>query len=151
LVAALDRQHPRDLFDIKILLENEGFTPELMDLFVVYLTSSGRPIAELLAPNTIPLQAVFEQQFIGMSLQPVTVTELEKTRQQMLESITMHMTDEQKAFLISFKEGEPEWGRLAYPQTEELPAVRWKLQNIRKLKGRQKAEALAKLRSVLFG
>ena len=26
ICAALDRQHPRDLFDVKLLLENEGFT-----------------------------------------------------------------------------------------------------------------------------
>ncbi len=29
ICAALDRQHPRDLFDIKVLLENEGVTPEI--------------------------------------------------------------------------------------------------------------------------
>ncbi len=29
ICAALDRQHPRDFFDIKILLENEGITPEI--------------------------------------------------------------------------------------------------------------------------
>lgn len=151
LVAALDRQHPRDLFDVKILLDNEGIAPELVDLFVVYLVSSSRPISELLAPNIIPLQTVFEQQFGGMPLQTVTVAELEEARRQMLESIAVGLTDEHKAFLVSFKEGEPEWDRLIYPQAEELPAVRWKLQNVRKLKGKQKAEACAKLQSVLFG
>lgn len=151
LVAALDRQHPRDLFDIKILLENEGFSPELVDLFVIYLLGSSRPISELLAPNMISLQPVFDRQFSRMSLQVVTVAELEQTRQQMLEGIAAHLTDEHKAFLISFKEGEPEWGHLAYPQAEALPAIRWKLQNVRKLKAKKKAEALAKLRTVLFG
>ena len=151
LIAALDRQHPRDLFDIKILLESEGFSQELVDLFVIYLLGSSRPISELLAPNMIPLQPVFDQQFSGMSLQAVAVAELEQARRQMLEGITAHLTDEHKVFLISFKEGEPEWGRLAYPQAEALPAVRWKLQNVRKLKARKKAEALAKLRAVLFG
>ncbi len=80
LVAALDRQHPRDLFDIKILLENEGFSPELVDLFVVYLLGSSRPISELLAPNMISLQPVFDRQFSGISLRSVTVAELEQAR-----------------------------------------------------------------------
>lgn len=151
MVAALDRQHPRDLFDVKILLDNEGLTSELMDLFVIYLLVSSRPIAELLAPNLIPLQPVFDQQFSGMSVQIVTVAELEEARKQMLKRITAQLTDEHKAFLVSFKEGEPEWERLVYPQAQELPAVRWKLQNVRKLKAKQKADALTKLRAVLFG
>ena len=40
LCAALDRQHPRDLFDVKFLLENEGINSELIDVFIIYLLSS---------------------------------------------------------------------------------------------------------------
>jgi len=29
ICAALDRQHPRDLFDIKMLLDNEGITDKI--------------------------------------------------------------------------------------------------------------------------
>jgi hypothetical protein len=29
LCAALDRQHPRDLFDVGLLLRNEGITPAI--------------------------------------------------------------------------------------------------------------------------
>ena len=149
LVAALDRQHPRDLFDVKMLLENEGFSPALMDLFIVYLVSSNRPIAELLAPNLQPLQPVFDQQFLGMSLHPVTVDELDSVRQTMIETIGRMMTAEHKAFLLSFKSGEPEWGRIKHTQAQELPAVRWKLQNIRKLNGERREAALARLADVL--
>ncbi len=35
LCAALDRQHPRDLFDVKFLLENEGLTDDLKKTFLV--------------------------------------------------------------------------------------------------------------------
>lgn len=68
LVAALDRQHPRDLFDVMQLLAEEGITPGLMDCFVIYLVNSNRPISELLTPNPLPLQPVFDQQFRGMTL-----------------------------------------------------------------------------------
>ena len=45
LHAALDRQHPRDLFDVKLLYENEGLTEDLFRVFMVYVASSGSPDA----------------------------------------------------------------------------------------------------------
>lgn len=51
LCAAPDRQHPRDLFDVKLLLENEGITDQIRKAFVVYLASHNRPIHELLNPT----------------------------------------------------------------------------------------------------
>lgn len=149
LVAALDRQHPRDLFDVMMLLDDEGISPELMDLFVVYLISSNRPIAELLAPNPQPLQPVFDQQFQGMSIQAVTVEQLEQTRKAMIDAIRHQLTDDHKDFLLSFKSGEPEWRLLKHDHAQELPAVRWKLQNVRRLGGAQRETALKRLEKVL--
>ena len=63
ICAALDRQHPRDLFDIKILLENEGISKELRKAFVVYLVCNNRPIVELLEPNLLDISDVFETDF----------------------------------------------------------------------------------------
>ncbi len=51
ICAALDRQHPRDLFDVKFLLDNEGFTEDFRKTFLVYLISHHRPMSELLQPN----------------------------------------------------------------------------------------------------
>lgn len=39
LVAALHRQHPRDLFDVRGLLSNEGIDAPLRTAFIVYLIS----------------------------------------------------------------------------------------------------------------
>lgn len=50
ICAALDRQHPRDLFDTKYLLENEGFTDNIKKGFLLLLLSSKRPINEMLNP-----------------------------------------------------------------------------------------------------
>src|SRR5437868_140536 len=47
IVAALDRTHPRDLFDIHDLLSHEGI---LRKAFIVYLLSHHRPMAEVLVP-----------------------------------------------------------------------------------------------------
>jgi predicted nucleotidyltransferase component of viral defense system len=59
LHAALDRQHPRDLFDVKLLYEHEGITDDLFRAFLVYVASSNRPPHELLNPNLSPLDDVF--------------------------------------------------------------------------------------------
>ncbi len=51
ICAALDRQHPRDLFDIKLLSEARGLNEEVSQAFVIYLASHNRPMSELLSPN----------------------------------------------------------------------------------------------------
>jgi len=151
LCAALDRQHPRDLFDVRLLLENEGMEAGLLEVFVVYLLSSDRPLSELLAPNRQPLAATFENEFIGMTLIPVTLAELEQTRETMIGLIRERLTDRQRQFLLSFKQGEPDWALLNLPGIEDLPAMQWKLLNIRRMAPAKRAQALERLREVLLG
>ena len=64
ICAALDRQHPRDLFDIKFLYDNEGLTPELRKTFLVYLISHHRPIAEVLDPPRKDIKGIYENEWI---------------------------------------------------------------------------------------
>ena len=149
LCAALDRQHPRDLFDVRLLLENEGIEAGLLEVFVVYLLSGDRPLAELLAPNRQPLAATFENEFLGMTLIPVTLAELEQTRETMIGLIQERLTVQQRQFLLSFKQGEPEWALLNLPGIENLPAVQWKLLNIRRMTPAKRAKAFDRLREVL--
>lgn len=151
LCAALDRQHPRDLFDVKLLLENEGVTDDLMQVFIVYLISSNRPLAEMLAPQFQPLEKSFETQFKGMTLQSVGIAELENTRRALVKLIRERLTDAQRSFLLSFKKGMPEWSLLPLPGVAQLPAVQWKLANIGRMRKRKHAAAVEKLNHVLFG
>lgn len=149
LCAALDRQHPRDLFDVQLLLKNEGLDDDLLEVFVVYLVSSDRPIAEILAPNPRPMAATFEEQFLGMALMPVTLEELEATRETMIKLIQERLSDRQRQFLLSFKRGEPDWRLLNLEGVAELPAVQWKLTNVRSMKPLKRELALTNLRRVL--
>lgn len=59
IVAALDRQHPRDLFDVRALLANEGISEELRAAFIVYLLSHTRPMAEVLAARPKDIASAF--------------------------------------------------------------------------------------------
>lgn len=150
ICAALDRQHPRDFFDVKCLMEAEGISSPLLDVFVVYLISSGQPIANLLAPNLIDLGHVYRSQFAGMTQQPVTLAELESTRIALIKEINQRLTDAHRRFLIGFKEGEPDWNLLNIEGAAELPSVRWKMLNLEKMEADARREAVAKLRAVLF-
>lgn len=51
LSAALSRQHPRDLFDMQPLLADGRLDIRLWHTFLVYLTCSPKPAAEILAPK----------------------------------------------------------------------------------------------------
>jgi len=47
------------------------------------------------------------------------------------------------------KQGEPDWDGLGIPHLRDLPALQWKLQNIRRMDAAKRAKMLEKLRRVL--
>jgi len=133
ICAALDRQHPRDLFDVHHLLENEGFSDDIMPGFITGLLSSPRPAHELLRPNFSDQRMVFDTQFSGMTIAPFTYDDHEKARIRLVKEIHEHLTDNDRAFLLSFHTGAPDWSRIPVLQLKDLPALRWKLSHIQKL------------------
>jgi len=150
MCAALDRQHPRDFFDIKCLMAAEGISNALMDVFIAYLISSNQPIVKLLAPNLISLKESFQSQFVGMTREPVTLDALESTRVDLIKEVNQRLTDAHRQFLIGFKEGAPDWALLNLEGVENLPSVRWKMMNLDRMKAGDRQAAVAKLRKVLF-
>ena len=133
ICAALDRQHPRDLFDIHHMLENEGLTDEIRMGFIASLLSHGRPIHEMIRPNFQDQRQAFEAQFAGMSFTPFSYADFEATRERLVKEINSAWTENDRAFLLSFKRGEPDWSLFPLESLQRLPAVQWKLQNIQKL------------------
>ncbi|QQS34425.1 MAG: nucleotidyl transferase AbiEii/AbiGii toxin family protein [Acidobacteriota bacterium] len=131
ICAALDRQHPRDLFDVKHLLENEGFSDEIKSGFLLALISSERPIHEVIDPHLLDQQSVLENHFTGMSNEVFPYQDFEETRTKLLSTIDERLTDEDRSFLLSIKGLEPDWNRYDF---EKFPAVQWKLLNLRRLK-----------------
>lgn len=149
LCAALDRQHPRDLFDVRLLLDNEGITDEIRKAFVVYLASHDRPMHELLDPKPKNVRRIFENEFAGMTVDAVTYDELIAARETLVATLTSTLTVREKEFLLSLKAGQPKWNSIGIEGIEELPAVQWKLMNIKKIGAKKQKELLEKLRRVL--
>ena len=149
IVAALDRQHPRDLFDVRGLLSHEGIDDTLRKAFIVYLLSHHRPMAEVLAPARLDISVEYKRGFQGMVDEPVALDELLRTREDLIDEIVGKMPEEHRRFLISVKRGEPDWALLDLPGAQNLPAVRWKLENLAKLSDEKRAQLLAGLNAVL--
>lgn len=133
LCAALDRQHPRDLFDVHGLFQNEGITDDIRRAFVIFLASHDRPMSELLTPNRKDLKKVFADQFEGMTLDPVPLAVLEETRERLITQINADLTSAEREFLLSLKRLEPKWELLGLPGVERLSGPQWKLYNLRKM------------------
>jgi predicted nucleotidyltransferase component of viral defense system len=151
IVAALDRQHPRDLFDVKLLLAKEGIDDALFRAFLVYLISHDGSIARVLNPTLKPLEDLFERQFVGMTTEPVTLEELEQARAELIAALHGRLGDRERNFLVSFKRREPKWELLGVAHAPDLPAIRWKLQNLAQMTPDKHRDAIGNLERVLEG
>lgn len=149
LCAALDRQHPRDLFDVKLLLDTDGITPEIRRAFVVYLAGHNRPMAELLSPRIQDISDAFQAQFAGMTQEEVAIEELITIQQELPTHLVSALDEDERAFLMSLKQGEPEWYRLGFDHLSQLPALQWKLRNIRRMQREKHDAAVEKLARIL--
>jgi predicted nucleotidyltransferase component of viral defense system len=134
LVAAMDRQHPRDLFDVLQLFAHEGITAGIRRAFVVYLASHNRPVHEVLFPSLRDIRQEFEHNFAGMTVDPVKLDTLLATRERMVRELQQGLSADERRFLLSLVAAKPEWKLLDVPHLEQLPGVRWKLQNLERLR-----------------
>lgn len=151
LVAAMDRQHPRDLFDVQQLFAHEGITAGIRRAFVIYLASHNRPVHEVLFPSLRDIHSDFEYGFTGMTAEPVQLEALLAVRERMMRELQQGLSFDERRFLLSLVAAEPEWPLLGVAHLEQLPGVRWKLHNLERLrrsnarKFTQQMESLADL------
>ena len=150
IVAALDRQHPRDLFDVRDLLAHEGIGDELRRASLVYIISHNRPMAEVLAPTRKPLADEFARGLVGMTQEPVALADLEAARETIIAAVVADMPDAHRHFLVGFKRGEPDWELLGIPEAQRLPAVLWKQRNLDRIPADKRQELADALEKVLF-
>jgi hypothetical protein len=149
IAAALDRQHPRDLFDINLLFGAEGLTKDIMSGFLVYLMCHKRPPNEILKPTLIDQSGLFDSDFNGMTNMEFTYEDFVRTREQLITNIIDSLSANDKSFLISFFEGTPRWELFREPQARSLPAIKWKLVNLNKLDTAKKNQQIESLKKIL--
>jgi len=133
LCAALDRQHPRDLYDVHLLYSHEGVTDDLFRTFLVYVASSPRPLHELIDPNRLAIDRAFAEEFDGMTLEHVPLETLLEARERLIEEVRGRIPGAAGKFLLSVHDADPNFDLIGLPAAADLPAIRWKLLNLRKL------------------
>jgi len=130
IMAALDRQHPRDLFDVHQLLAEEGINDELRSALIVYLVSHDHSPHSLLNPVRRDIAQDYEQNFAGMTTEETSLEILLSARETLINDVTGNMPDHHKEFLKSFYGRKPDWQLLGLKGVDNLPAVRWRELNL---------------------
>lgn len=133
ICAALDRQHPRDLFDVFLLFQESGYNEDIKYGFIQALVSHMRTMHEVLHPNLLDQRSAFEKQFQGMSDIQFTYDDFKDTRKRLIETVNSSLADPDRSFLLSFKRGNPDWDLFPYAKLKDMPAVQWKLLNLQNL------------------
>ena len=150
-LAALDRQHPRDLFDVWRRYQQGPIDPGTLSAFVVYLCGHNRPAHEVLDAPTRVLVEDYDRALVGMVRGRVPeFPELVEVRRRLAADILGGLSSSDRKFLAGFFAGEPDWSLLPYPVAQLLPALRWKLRNLEVLRSNRPA-GFARQRELLMG
>lgn len=134
ILAALDRQHPRDLFDIYEFFNNEKLTESILDCFSVYLASHNRPMHEVLCGEERCTEVDFNRTAKSMIFRDIAWEDIAGTRKELQKNILKNLTENQKEFLLSIAKAQPKWECLSFGDLSNMPAVKWKLNNLKKLR-----------------
>jgi len=152
ICAALDRQHPRDLFDVYLLFQESGYNENVKNGFIQALVSHMRTMYEVLHPHLLDQRSAFEKKFQGMSDIVFTYEDLEATREELIGTVNSSLSEMDCSFLLSFKQGDPNWDMFPVAGLKDMPAVQWKLHNLKKLmksNPQKHNELIQKLESLL--
>lgn len=150
LAAALSRQHPRDFFDLQPLLAEGRLDARLWRTFLVYLTCSAKPAAEMLAPQAPrDFEGMFTAHFQGMTAAPVTAASLLEVRARLLRRMAELLDSPSRVFLESIEREAPAFHLIGLPHAADLPGVRRKLMNLGQRSAAKRAADYKQLADVL--
>lgn len=151
LVAALDRQHPRDLFDVWQLFETGGITDAMVECFVIYLAGHNRPTHEVLFGNDKDIAAEYRRAFVGMTEQECPLETLLDTRTRLRHELPRQLSAAHRQFLSGLARAQPDWSLLQCAHADQLPALRWKLANLLTFQQRRPKDFVAQAEALDTG
>jgi hypothetical protein len=124
------------MFDVLKMLERFGWQPSIVDCFVAYLAGHNRPVHEVLFAKALALEPAFTNEFAGLTNDEVALHLLERTQERVISQLPRALTQHHRDFLLSLVRAEPVWDLMPFSNLQHLPALQWKLLNLRKLKAR---------------
>jgi hypothetical protein len=102
----------------------------------------------VLFPTPKDIRLAYEGSFTGMTTEPLTLEALLKTRERLFRELPAAIDANEREFLRTLVRAEPDWSLLDVPHLEQLPAIRWRLQNLQLL-GRNNPSRLRALSDAL--
>src|SRR5690606_774920 len=111
-VATLDRQHPRDLFDVWQLYESGGISDGMVECFVVYLAGHNRPTHEVLFGNDKDIAGEYQRAFVGMTEVDCSLETLLEARVRLRHELSRRLSAQHKQFLSGLTRAQPDWSLL---------------------------------------
>lgn len=152
IAAALTRQHPRDLFDILLLLKTKGMNEDLKNTFLFYLISSSKPFYEVLNPNQKEIEPLFLDKFLGMEVGvSTTISSLDRAFKDLVLRLKKFITEKDILFLSSLLSLNPKWDLYAFPKIKNYPSIKWRLFNLEKMSKAKRNKEIAKLEKYIQG
>ncbi|MDR6667906.1 hypothetical protein [Rhizobium sp. 1399] len=64
----------------------------------------------------------------------IPLKDLEETRLRLIKDIKGMLKAPERDFLLTLHDGEPDFDAIGLPRAADLPAVKWKVVNLRKLR-----------------
>lgn len=139
------------MFDVKLLFDTDGVSDALLRTFLVYLVGHRGSIPDVLAPRRKDISRIYHEQFVRMTVEPVSLDALLETRERLILEIHSRLDDTLKQFLLSVQQRQPDWTLLGLKGVEELPAVKWRLLNLGKMSDAGLDRETRRLEDVLAG
>lgn len=137
--AALDRQHPRDLFDMAQFYKTHTID-EIKPGLIALALGHNRPLHELLNPILQDNRDVFDQQFAGMTDEPFSYEEHVETWKRLKADVLSALSDSDRRNMLDFVSlaGSPD--QFGILNLDKLPAIVWKRRNLESLKAKDSAK-----------
>ena len=79
----------------------------------------------------------------------ITLEDLFAVRDEMIKYLNFSITLKERQFLVSIKQGEPNFDLMPFKNLNQLPSLQWKLMNIQKMQKAKHQQMLDKLKSAL--
>jgi len=104
---------------------------------------------ELLDPNFIDISQTYENEFRGMTTEEISLKDLIQTRATLVGLIKEKLTANERRFILSVKQRKPQWSLLGIKHIPDLPAVKWKMINLRQMDSNKHQKAVKRLQDFL--
>ena len=84
-----------------------------------------------------------------MTKETITLDDLVSVRSELIKVIKQSLTIDERKFILSVKNKKPQWELIGIDHVKDLPAVKWKLENINRMDITKHKKAVKKLKDYL--